>query len=517
MRLIHALAALGLLASHVLSQQWGDMVLDLDLEGIPDLSRRVFYEAFARPPSLARRDGGCNTDEHPCSDINSTSCCPNTEYCIVNETSFEPLCCPLGSTCGQSCSTASYYSKIATTTTISREPTVETVFACVGRKCIDTNYLCAESFGGGCCPYGANCASGGNCLVPSTSSSSSAMSTIVTEIPPGCSIQGQTYCTLGGGCCNSGYTCTQVSSEAQCAPAQSTSTSTVSAPTASGVTVEHTSRGLSTGAKAGIAIGVIVAAALITGALTWLFIRRRASSRSTTTGQEMRSGVGNGRPEGGAGGPHEPDGYGTGLRAAYHRRGSGQVMSETGYAPSSSHMTNMSGGPLPGLTSDYFGAVAGRGPYTTDHAGETTTTPEYLAQPVRGDRQTPHGPGDIVGPVEIGAGGSVKRKDKNGRPQLPSQTGSSEGGSELEGTMVGARQQQQPISPVRESIAGRFESYELEAVPVGGHVDTRAPQPLGTPGSEMTSELGTPSPMSHEEQLQQQRQQQQRQQQRRAD
>lgn len=167
-------------------------------------------------------------------------------------------------------------------------------------------------------------------------------------------------------------------------------------------------------------------------------------------------------------------------------------MSETGYAPSSTQMTNGSGG----LASDYFGAAAERGPYTTDRAGETTTTPEYLAQPVRGDRETPHGPSDIVGPVEIGAGGSVRRKD--GRPRLPSQAGSSEGGSELEGTMVGARQQ--PISPVTESIAGRFEAFELEAVPAGGvgNVNTRAPQPLGTPGSEMTSEFGTPSPMSRE-------------------
>lgn len=60
MRLIHALAALGLLAGHVLSQQWDY------LEGMPDLSRRNFYEAFARPPSLAKRDGDCDTEKHPC-------------------------------------------------------------------------------------------------------------------------------------------------------------------------------------------------------------------------------------------------------------------------------------------------------------------------------------------------------------------------------------------------------------------------------------------------------------------
>lgn len=218
----------------------------------------------------------------------------------------------------------------------------------------------------------------------------------------------------------------------------------------------------------------------------------------------MRSGVGGGRPEGD--GPHEADGFGAGLRAAYHRHGSGPVMSETGYAPSSTHMSSRSGGALPGLTSDYFGAAAGPGPYTTDRAGETATTPEYLAQPVRGDGQTPHGPESFVTPVEIGSGAV---KGKGGR--LPSGAGTSEAGSELDGTMVGApRQQQQPISPVRESIAGRFELYGSEALSVGegGNLTARAPQPLGTPRSEMTSELGTPSPMSHEEQQQQQQQQQ---------
>lgn len=98
MRLIHALAALGLLASHVLSQQWGDMVLDLDLEGIPDLSRRVFYEAFARPPSLARRDGGCNTDEHPCGCTSAgprVSCCSYMQQQLLQQQQaklpFQPL------------------------------------------------------------------------------------------------------------------------------------------------------------------------------------------------------------------------------------------------------------------------------------------------------------------------------------------------------------------------------------------------------------------------------------------
>ncbi|KAK7737921.1 hypothetical protein SLS53_006299 [Cytospora paraplurivora] len=388
MRLIHAAAAFGLLVGHALGQQWEDMGV------MPDLSRRVFYEAFAHPPSLAKRDGDC----------------------------------------------------------------------------------------------------------------------------------------AGGGCCDSGYSCTVVSSTPMCAKASSASTATNTAiPTASGVTVEHIpSSGLSTGAKAGIAVGVIVGAALITGVLTWLCIRRRRrTGRSTTTGQELDSGVGAPRGPNANGGAHAyPDGGPLGPQQHMSEAG------EYGYAPSStqvSYSSRAAPGPLPGLASDYFGAAAARGPYT-DRDGEQATTPEYLARPVRGEGQSPHGPDDVVGPVEIGAGGSVKReRDGFGRPRLPSHAGSSEG-SELDGIMVGpnrrpSQQQQQQqqqahqqATPVRESIAERFELYGSEAVPVRGARDRdanrqRAPQPLATPGSEVTaSELGTPSPMSHEEQQRQQQQQQDEQQ-----
>ncbi|ROW13368.1 hypothetical protein VPNG_05448 [Cytospora leucostoma] len=503
MRLIHAAAAFGLLVCHALGQQWEDMGV------MPDLSRRVFYEAFAHPPSLAKRDGDCG------SDINSTYCCPNDKYCIVNETTYEAECCALGSTCGGPCNTNQYFANLTTTTTISSAATVETVFACVGRSCTSTNYLCPESFGGNCCQYGADCASGGKCLVPSTSSSSTAMSTIASEIPAGCSVQGQTTCTAGGGCCDSGYSCTVVSSTPMCAKASSTSSTAANTatPTASGVTVEHRpDSGLSTGAKAGIAVGVIVGAALITGVLTWLCIRRRRhrTGRSTTTGQEMDSGVG------APGGPNANGGVVAAAQAYPDGGPQQQHMSEAGeygYAPSSaqvSYSSRAGPGPLPGLASDYFGAAAARGPYT-DRNGEQATTPEYLAQPVRGEGQSPHGPDDVVGPVEIGAGGSVKREKVGygfGRPRLPSHTGSSEG-SELDGTMVGppARRpsQQQQATPVRESIAERFELYGSEAVPpVSGDRGRdaasrqRAPQPLATPGSEVTTKQGAlVTPSSH--------------------
>lgn len=84
---------------------------------------------------LMRRDGSCESGLHPCkcyctgdetldshwtrdpvSDIKSTTiCCPNTDYCMVNETTLEAQCCVLGSTCGSSCGPNEYYSVVTTT------------------------------------------------------------------------------------------------------------------------------------------------------------------------------------------------------------------------------------------------------------------------------------------------------------------------------------------------------------------------------------------------------------------
>jgi hypothetical protein len=181
-------------------------------------------------------------------------------------------------------------------------------------------------------------------------------------------------------------------------------------------------------------------------------------------------------------------------------------MSEAdGYAASSSAGGR---GPLQGLGHDYFGPVAASGPYTTppEHAnygGPAGTSPDYLARAVGGggvDGGAPHGPDDIASAVEIGVSGK-------GEDELHDQGSELDGGSD---TMLAARRQnmrQGAGSPtVRDSIAERFELYGTD-VPAGGVMDTRAPRPLGTPASELSaSELGTPSPMSHEEQQQQQQQ-----------
>lgn len=422
---------------------------------------------------------------------------------------------------------------VTTTSTASggSATTTGTAAVCIGRPCQSTHYLCPESMGGACCAYGQDCASSSQCLDfgAATTSTSTAMGpTVATMIPSGCSRQGDSPCSVGGvgiastaGCCGAGYTCAITSSSAFCTRAPSSSTSSGPIPTGSGITVVPQSRGLSAGAKAGIAVGVVIAAAIVIGAATWFCIRRRRSGRSTTTGNEMDSGInGAGPGTGGRGGGlaaagrYESDDGG--LRP--YGPSSGPHMSEVdGYAASSG-----GGGPLQGLTNDYFGPAAASGPYTTppEHyaAGGSMgpgTSPDYLARPVRGDGGTPHGPDDIASAVEIGSGKRDEEEKGVGgggvfRPKLPSDHGSNEG-SELDASdnnVLAARRRQQGASPpVRDSIAGRFELYGTD-VPAGGGVaavDRRAPRPLGTPGSELSaSELETPSPMSHEEQQQQQ-------------
>jgi hypothetical protein len=244
----------------------------------------------------------------------------------------------------------------------------------------------------------------------------------------------------------------------------------------------------------------------------------------------MASGVGDGggTAMGGGGnrlaaaGRYESDDGG--LRA--YGPSSGPHMSEAddGYAASSSAGRP---GPLQGLANDYFGPAAGSGPYSTtppEHhpvwgggMGPTRTSPDYLARgaAVRGDGVIPHGPDDIASAVEIGASGREGEEGEGGGDNLLGVWRDNNNNNNMN-----MRRQGSP-PPVRDSIAGRFELYGTEVPAAAGAAremgvggDTHAPRPLGTPGSELSaSELGTPSPLSHEERQRQQTQQQQQQQQ----
>ena len=203
---------------------------------------------------LMRRDGSCRSGRHPCtcfciadeipstrtglltnpresgSDLNSTLCCANTEFCIVNESTLEVQCCDLGSTCGFTCVEDSYYSAVTITFTDSGTVTTVTGGGCVARPCSSTHYLCPESLGGNCCAYGQDCASGGQCLESETAVTMSVCTSGLFNC--GIDTQGARCCPTGAACTSaspSGYYCLSSISAPAAIPIATSATATTAA------------------------------------------------------------------------------------------------------------------------------------------------------------------------------------------------------------------------------------------------------------------------------------------------
>lgn len=227
-------------------------------------------------------------------------------------------------------------------------------------------FQCPTSLGGGCCVYGASCAAGNQCLSTAAPSSSNT----VTLAPPGCET-GQVSCasTLGGGCCAATQSCTLITGKAHCAD-------NGVVPTGSGVSVvnaDEAGGGLGAGAKAGLAVGVVVAAGIVIGGATWWCLRRRRRSRA---GSETTSG----RVHGVTG---RVLGGGAGLVSPMTEEATSDGVSRSGRFGAQ----------------DYFGSGPALGPYSdTPSAPSGVTTPgvERGGVPLQ-----PNEPGDIAVPVEI--------------------------------------------------------------------------------------------------------------------
>jgi hypothetical protein len=162
---------------------------------------------------------------------------------------------------------------------------------------------------------------------------------------------------MGGGCCDNGAICTNSGTELLCA-------SGTGAPSAirtggnetlvSGITETNPNTGLSTGAKAGIGVGIALFVCFIIAGFLWFCMRRRKAAREAQANSQQSESVSGGRD---------------------------QSMSQLGAARSH------------GMT-DYLGPTAKPGPYTDNESPGS--------QPARGVPLSPHSPGDIVGAVEIG-------------------------------------------------------------------------------------------------------------------
>lgn len=112
--------------------------------------------------------------------------------------------------------------------------------------------------------------------------------------------------------------------------------------------------GLSTGAKAGIGVGIALFVCLVLVGLLWFCVRRRTAARLAQANSQQSESLSGGRD---------------------------QSMSQAGAT-------------RPYGMKDYFGPTARPGPYTENESPGS--------QPVRGVPLSPHSPGDIVGAVEIG-------------------------------------------------------------------------------------------------------------------
>ncbi|CAK7205603.1 hypothetical protein SEUCBS139899_008381 [Sporothrix eucalyptigena] len=431
------------------------------------LTPRYFLDGVQ---AIGRRDASdCAAGYHSCLDINSTLCCPNDRYCIVDPTTLEAACCSIGLTCGSPCNETQYECNATTTKTLTQTKTdlvvsgtatlpltgtttdittgagtvitkvvttittTSTYSACCARRCSGTSqFECASSFGGACCLFGQTCASNNQCIstaTPTSTASDASGTGLVSALPSGCTTS-QIACpsSLGGGCCALGHTCTVVSSQRFCASA--------AGATASGITTttNNGSSGLSTGAKAGISLGAVVGAAALIGGAGWVCVRQRRARRGSIRRDSSLPPASFGTheyddlqeqprldPQ-----MHQPSIYqdvsggavasspGRSWRRPLNFRrntastgfgGNGPANSSSGggggtpgLGPASESEGGFvaSGGRLPGLTQDYFGPNAVPGPFTVPGSHMPA-----MGVGVGGVPMQPHGPHDIVAPVEI--------------------------------------------------------------------------------------------------------------------
>lgn len=247
--------------------------------GVPRMEVDFFGAEHIQPPfspfqshqdDVMRRDVSCGFGRHPCkcsctadetpstrtglltnarapgSDVNSTQCCENTEYCIVDETTLEVQCCDLGSTCGSRCDQNSFFSVLTTTGTTTGTVTTETSSACVSRACSSTNYLCPESMGGHCCAFAQECASLGQCLQFETAVTMSVCNS--GHFNCGIATQGNMCCPTGAACTSnisSGYFCLS-----------STPTALAATPTTTPATADPSNGDENIALKVGLGVGI---------------------------------------------------------------------------------------------------------------------------------------------------------------------------------------------------------------------------------------------------------------------
>lgn len=224
----------------------------------------------------------------------------------------------------------------------------------------------------------------------------------MSAIPSGCTTNQYACATgLGGGCCDNGQICTVLSNTNYCALATGTNVLTRTGPGGVLATLvpadQGGSKALSTGAKAGIGVGVSLGALAIIGIfLYFCLVHRRNAQRSQSASQPTASQTATSQVAGS---------QVAGSQVA------GSAILNGSNAGSKTRSKAGSNRPAPGRQasqpSDYFGPAATAGPFTEEgnHTSQATSPGYRTAQGSpgyeRGVAVIPQSPGDIVTPVEI--------------------------------------------------------------------------------------------------------------------
>lgn len=162
--------------------------------------------------------------------------------------------------------------------------TAEPVVACVGRKCTSTWYLCPESIGGGCCPFGSDCVSGGSCLFSEAAPTATACTN--GQFNCGVDTQGNRCCPLGAVCTSassSGYYC---ASSITAPAALPTTVSIIVSPTATAA--RAASGGDDVALKVGLGVGIPVAVISIAVLIFAWRIRVAKKHRNKNSGVDQK-------------------------------------------------------------------------------------------------------------------------------------------------------------------------------------------------------------------------------------
>jgi hypothetical protein len=406
----------------------------------------------------------CPAGNHSCVELGplgAQKCCSNDRYCYLTGNS-EPKCCSIGVKCPDSpCNSDQRFCNNTIPITVSDGPDATglptgtnsggggqetnltshaiftTVTGCCNRQCGTSSFQCEGVFGGQCCPNGNKCGESSLCIVNTPASTSSSVSTIVSEIPAGCTAASQFRCseTDGGGCCDTGSVCTFQS----VAPATSTP---VCSPDPNYADGDSSSGALSSGARVGIGVGVALGAAVVIAAITWFCIYQRKKGRagkSNGSAHEMReNGVGpsagpTGQGGAGGGGGRRRGGVGLGLAGRWGKaRSSLMPAAAATPGPGRSNLSEASGPTISsarpplhdhGRVYSYFGPTAIAGPFTqrdedegavyneADSLMATAATTPPTGGPLPRESTSPfaapgsmpyYHPDHILRPVEIG-------------------------------------------------------------------------------------------------------------------